>query len=444
MSLDALQSRRWSSPAVQEFIIIGNGVAGTHAALALRHHRSPEAARITLISDEAPYFFSRTALMYAFMDRLERRDLEPIERHVYDELKIERIQSRALDLDASAHTVTLANGRVLPFDRCLLATGARPRTIPFDRDRDIQDGLVHFVTLSDLDACERLAATSEQAVVVGGGLIGIELVECLLHHGLDVTFLVREPYFWPAALSPREGQLISRRIRDHGVRLIHDQELAGVDIDAAGRVSAVHTTANEALPAQLLGICVGVSPRVEWLESASTPPRISGGLVVDPSFSTSLPHVFGAGDCVCVHFDDGRPPFHEPIWYTARDQGRLAALSMLDEPVQYDPPVFYNSSKFFDVEYTTVGSVNDLPAGSSTLFRSATDRLVTQRIAFDSDRRVLGFSMLGSRWDHRVLIRWIHEQRSVDYVREHLASARFDVEFGGVDLTLFDELEEVL
>ena len=227
------------------YVVVGNGVAGASAALAIRARDA--GASVTLVSDEGDYFFSRTALMYAFMDRLPRRAMEPYERHTWREKGIGLVRGRVTDLDAGAHTLTLDDGRALPYDRLLIATGSRARRLAAPGITDDLAGLVHFVTLQDLDACERYTPTTKRAVVVGGGLIGIELVECLRFHGVAVTFLVREPWYWPAALSREEGDMAAREMRRHGVDVREGAALASVARDAAGRVSAVTTTTGETL-----------------------------------------------------------------------------------------------------------------------------------------------------------------------------------------------------
>ena len=421
------------------YVIVGNGVAGTRAALTIRQRHPPDRARITLISDESPYFFSRTALMYAYMDRLSRRDLEPYERQVYDRQHIDRVQGRVVDLNGTSRTLTLKDGRTLDYDRCLLAVGASPRMVDFGGLDQVNDGLVTFVSLQDLDDCERLTWSTDQAVVVGGGLIGVELAECLVHHGLDVTFLVREPYYWPAAFAEPEGQMISEHIRSHGVDLRHEEELTHIDVDDNGRVCAVETNQDERIDCQMLGMAIGVVPNINWLRDVTTPPAIGGALRVDRSFQTSLANVWGAGDCVEIELEKSHPPLHEPIWYAARLHGQLAARAMMGDDIHYEPPIFYNSSKFFDVEYTTVGDVQDVPEGAQSLFRRMPGKPISQRIVFDEQQRVFGFSMLGSRWDHTILTRWIEERRRLDFVRQHLHRAQFDVEFGRIDLDAMDE-----
>jgi hypothetical protein len=107
----------------------------------------------------------------------------------------------------------------------------------------------------------------------------------------------------------------------------------------------------------------------------------------------------------------------------------LAADAMLGDAVQYVPPIFYNSAKFFDIEYTTVGAVMNAPADSVSFFRRLPDADISVRVV-EHDGAVIGFNMLGSRWDHTILQRWIQERRPLNYVRSRLKEAQFDVEFG--------------
>ena len=148
--------------------------------------------------------------------------------------------------------------------------------------------------------------------------------------------------------------------------------------------------------------------------------------------------VWAAGDCANVTWADGsRRP--EQLWYTARDQGRVAARSMLGDEVAYRRGTWYNSAKFFDLEYTTAGWVPLClnPADNSPVDPGPEVRCWFQRVpgAPESQRivlrgeRVVGFNMLGSRWNHEVLLEWIHERRTLDWVLPRLGEAQFDEEF---------------
>ncbi|MGH9395910.1 MAG: NAD(P)/FAD-dependent oxidoreductase [Terriglobia bacterium] len=411
------------------YVIIGNGVAGTTAAMTLRQRESD--ATITMISGESDFFFSRTALMYAYMDRMERRDLEPFERKVYAKQNIQLIRDWVADLDAGTRTLRLKSGRTLNYDRLLLATGSLPNIIPWEGLGEARDGVVSFVTLDDLDQCERLTPSTEDAVVVGGGLIGVELVECLAFHKRKVTFLVRDPWYWPAALAEEEAAIVTAHIRRHGVDVRLDESVAQVLSSADGRVRAVRTQAGNEYACQMFGIAVGVHPAIEWLRQVKTPPLLRRGIAVQPDFTTSLENVWAAGDC--AEFERSGAPVVEQIWYTARKQGELAARSMLGDAISYEPALHYNSAMFFEIEYTTVGMVNDAPADAASFFCQIPGKDASVRIV-ERNQAVAGFNMLGSRWNHTVLERWIQERRTTDYVMDRLAEAQFDVEFGRVSL----------
>lgn len=407
------------------FVIVGNGVAGITAAFALR--KRDAGARITVISGESDYFFSRTALMYAFMDRMDLRDLEPFERRTYDDQRIERIRGWVIDLNAGARCLRLGDGREVRYDRLLLATGSVPNTAPWAGLAGVTAGVTQFVSLQDLEACERLAPSTRRAVVAGGGLIGVELVECLVHHGIEVDFLVREAWYWPMALAKEEGEIIAAHIRKHGVKLHLGHEIVEVQADAGGRVRGVRTNQEAAFACQILGVCIGVRPGVDWLRQVRTPPALGRGIAVSADFRTSLDGVWAAGDCAEFRKPDGSP-LVEQIWYSAKRQGELAARAMLGDAVDYQPPLFYNSAKLFDIEYTTVGA-----AGEGSFFHQVPGKESSIRIMY-TEGAVTGFNMLGSRWDHTWFERWIGERRSPAFVMEHLHLAQFDVEFGRLPL----------
>src|SRR6476646_9096482 len=122
------------------YVIIGNGVAGVTAAMSLRQ-RDRKAA-ITLIGGESDYFFSRTALMYAYMDRMTLRDLEPFERSVWDKQAIRRVRGWVRDINPAV--VTLESGESIPYDRLLLATGAQPNRPSWEGVDHASSGFVHF------------------------------------------------------------------------------------------------------------------------------------------------------------------------------------------------------------------------------------------------------------------------------------------------------------
>jgi NADPH-dependent 2,4-dienoyl-CoA reductase/sulfur reductase-like enzyme len=279
-----------------------------------------------------------------------------------------------------------------------------------------------------------------RAVVIGGGLIGVELAEILHDRGLHVSFVIRESWYFPLALDRRESTLVADHMREHGIDVRLGANALEIVREDDGRPRAVKIDAGEGpqeIPADLVASSIGVVPNTSFLEDSGLELSKGGAIEVDEHLATNLPDVWAAGDCANVTwFDGSRRP--EQLWYTARDQGRVAAASMLGDETDYSRGTWYNSAKFFDIEYTTAGWVPVILNWDNTpidpgpevkcWFQRTPGRCESQRIVCRGDR-VVGFNMLGSRWNHEPLLRWIHERRSLGYVLEHLHEAQFDEEF---------------
>jgi NADPH-dependent 2,4-dienoyl-CoA reductase/sulfur reductase-like enzyme len=417
---------------------------------------------ITIISEESDHFFSRTALMWVFSGQMSHRDIEPYERDIYDRLGFRRVRARATGIDTAARRITTAgDGDSIAYDRLLIASGSRPRSGPWPGS-DAR-GVGYFVTLQDLAWYERevhggasrgggppradahLGATAEDSPyrfrevaaehrgalarcpsVIGGGLIGIEAVEVAVAAGLRPRFFIREEWFWPIALDGRESQWISERMEKHGVEVHLEHEVQALEPDADGNVSAVRTDQGR-YETDCVVVAIGVVPNTAWLEGSDIELDQGGGIIVDESLNTSAHEVFAAGDCAAVRwFDGSRRP--EQLWYTARDQGRNAGRRLLGDSLQYARGTWYNSAKLMDIEYTTAGLVNWKLEREANWFHEERGKVNSTTRIVAQDDRVVGFNMLGRRWDHSVLTRWIEERRKLDWVLQHLNEAAFDTE----------------
>lgn len=414
------------------YVIVGNGVCGIEAALALRAREA--GARISVVSDEHEHFFSRPALMYVFCGQLRLQDTEPYDRGLYERMGFERVQGRVRSLEAAGRRLLFEDGRELGYDKLLLAVGSKARRAPWPGSDG--PGLHSFVTLRDLEGLDREARRGGRAVVIGGGLIGVEVAEILHQRGLRVAFVVRENWYFPLALDASESALVAEHMRGAGIDVRLGANADEILRDAGGRVRGVRLGSEE-LACDLVVCAIGVVPNTGFLASSGLALSQGGAIEVDDALRASQPGVWAAGDCANVTWADGsRRP--EQLWYTARDQGRVAARSMLGDEAAYRRGAWYNSAKFFDIEWTTAGWVpallswDNTPKGRGpgvrTWFQRVPGRFESQRIVV-KDGRVVGFNMLGSRWDHEPLLRFVNERRDLDYVLAHLHEAQFDEEF---------------
>ena len=405
-------------------LIIGNGVAGVTAA---RFIRKRSDHRISIVSDETDHFYARTALMYVYMGHLRYRDTKPYEDGFWARNRIDLVRGRVLEVNTSERFATLQSGDRLPYDTLLLATGSRPVRLAWPGE-DLP-GVQSLYGMPDLEQMERATAGTRRAVIVGGGLIGVEMAEMLHSRGIPVTFLVREASYMDHTLPPEESALVNREIREHGIDLRLGTELSTILPDATGRAGAVATTTAEEIACQFVGLTVGMRPNVAFLAGSSI--EMDRGVLVNEYFETSVPEVYAAGDC--AQFRDPSVA-HRPIeqlWYTARRHGETVGRTIAGDRTAYDRGIFFNSARFFSLEYQTYGDVPPIPpADQETLCWQHPRRRQLVRINYQrGSGRVVGFNLLGVRYRQSVCEQWIREGRLIEYVLEHLREANFDPEF---------------
>ncbi|MGK0344643.1 MAG: NAD(P)H-nitrite reductase large subunit, partial [Myxococcota bacterium] len=163
--------------------IIGNGIAGVTAARTLRK-RDPK-ARITMISAESEHHWSRPALMYIYMGHMRYQDTKPYQDHFWGKNRIDLVRGWVTQIDAEGKTLTLDGQRTVQWDKLLIATGSKPNMFGWPgQDLNRVSGMY---SLQDMDALEGWTRDIKHGVVVGGGLIGIELAEMLHSRGRHVT-----------------------------------------------------------------------------------------------------------------------------------------------------------------------------------------------------------------------------------------------------------------
>ena len=419
------------------YVVVGNSIAGIEAAIALRNRDAT--AKISVVSYEHDHPFARVSLMYIFCGQMRLQDTEFYDRDLYARMRFDRVRDLVVRVDPAAKSLSLRSGATLGYDRLLLAVGSTARRMPWAGAYDAPGGVHHFVTLPDLEGVNAVAKPGMSCAVVGGGLIGVESAEVLHLRGLKVHFLVREPWYFPVALDKAEADVVAEHVRHHGLDCRTGTPVDGFE-RRDGRI--VLKLPNEELPVDFVVGAIGVVPNTAFLAESGIALSQGGAIETKDNLeSTTAPDVFAAGDCANVTWPDGsRRP--EQIWYTSRDQGRAAARAMLGDELKYRRGTWYNSAKFFDIEYTTAGFIpfaakphKHQGVGApgeeghwQTWYQQVPGKAVTQRIVM-KDGRVVGFNGLGSRWDHQVFMRWIHERRSLDYVLAHMNEARFDEEF---------------
>ena len=435
-----------------KIVIIGNGIAGTNAA---RYIRKLSDNQIVMISEETLKPFSRTALMYVYMGHVRQKDIELYEDWFWEKNRIERIQARVTNIDTELKTLLLNNGKSVSYDKLIIATGSKSNKFGW-KGQDLKGvhGLYH---LQDMEAMERHSAGLKHAVIIGGGLIGIEMAEMFLSRNIPVTFLVREQSFWDNILPKEESAMINRHILEHHIDLRLETELDEIIGDENGAVKAIKTKSGEVVVCGFVGLTVGVSPNVppqssQREEVRSEPPpfgriEVGRGILVDEYLTTSNSAIYAIGDCAELRNPEaGRRPI-EAIWYTGRMMGQSVARTICGQPTKYIPRLWFNSAKFLDIEYQVYGEVlAKNPEGVESIYWEHPNGKKAIRITTSLNPsqggtlrggKVLGFNLMGIRYRHEVCEKWILEGATIEEVLQNLSLANFDPEF-------FDEYESEL
>ena len=429
------------SPA-PSLVIIGNGVTGITAARVARK-LLPD-LNITIISDESDLFFSRTALMYIYMGHMHEENTRPYSREFFSQNRLDLVRGVVSAVDPASRSVTLLDGRRLAYDFLLLALGSVSNKFGWPgQDLKRVQGLYSLQDLGVLE--ENTNPVPSRAVIVGGGLIGIELAEMLQTRGIPITFLVREASYMNHVFPTEESELINREIRRHpGVELRLGSELREIVADGEGAAAGVITGTGDRIECGLVGLTAGVSPN---LTLARTIPglKTGRGVHVNGRLETSLPRVFAAGDCAELVTEGAERGVVEQLWYTGRMQGEVAgrriaqvAASLCSPPrsvpaaAPYDRGIWFNSAKFFNLEWQTYGLVPKEPDPGRSFWWQEEDgsrgiRLVWE--ASGTDTRITGFNFMGCRFRQDVCQSWIREDTQVEKVVAQLAKANFDPEF---------------
>jgi NAD(P)H-nitrite reductase large subunit len=226
-------------------------------------------------------------------------------------------------------TVVTQTGREWPYDALLVAAGGRPNRLPVPGG-DLH-GVYNFQTLDDSKAINQRMLEARTAVTTGGSYIAYELTEAFRSRSLETTWVMRGPRFLRRILDAEGGCIVDAIAADHGVRVIHGEEIAEV-YGKDGVITHVETTGGRVLEADILGVGLGLTMNTEFLEGTGV--EIHGGVVTDAMLRTNVPGIFAAGD-IAVFYDTFLEAHSRMgTWDNSSSQGRLVARNMAgaDEP----------------------------------------------------------------------------------------------------------------
>jgi NAD(P)H-nitrite reductase large subunit len=337
----------------KKYVIIGNSYASVFAVETIRKH--DKEGHITVISRE-PYPVYARAAIHEYMDgiigdsQMYYRDKDFYERHM-----VTTILGRAVTgIEPKEHRVVLDNKQKIGFDRLLISTGGVPITPPIEGSKG--QGMFTFTTWDDAKVLRDWVKKQKEprAVVIGGGLIGLQCAEGLKHMGVDVTVVELADYVLVRALDQLTAQRVQKWLEEKGLKIITGNTVESVN-RVKGTVTGVKLKNGEKLKCNTVVLSIGVRPNTGITEGSGI--KLSRGILVDNSMQTNIEGIFAAGDVAEAEDFLRKRQDVIPIIPVATMQGKVAGSNMTGEKKTYPGGLPQNAFQFFGKNTVSIGNV---------------------------------------------------------------------------------------
>ena len=401
----------------KNYVIIGNGVAGTTAAETLRKH-DPNCS-IHLLTNELYPLYNRVSLP-RFLQGVIAEQKVMIRDFVWHEQRNIHLVTETLvaSVDTDERVVITTDGKHYPYDALLIASGgwANPLRVPGAADTR---HIYNFVTLDDTKTIIARMLESRTALAYGGSFISYELCDGFAMRKLNTVWMMRGPYWLRSALDPEGGEVVDAIAKKFGVEVIHGDEIASV-VPANGVPSYVKTKQGRQIQVDVIGVGLGITLNTQVLKG--TPVEIRSGVVVNEYLETNVPNVYAAGD-VAEFFDPTIDRHHTMgTWDNALAHGKIAAINMAGGREPYvDVPTY--TSPLFNVNIAVVGTAESNNPELETVARREPGEKGNEnyRKLFFRQNRLVGVLMIGSPKGRKKLVDLVKNQQLAETAAEREA-----------------------
>ena len=394
-------------------VVVGNGMAGQRLLSELvARGRSGGMCAIGAEPQEA---YNRILLSSVLAGDKSLADIALAGRPWYAANGIELISGDAVEaIDRSAKTVRTASGRVVSYDRLVLATGSRPIRLKLP-GIDL-DGVATFRDLADVTRMCTLSAGA-RAVVIGGGLLGLEAAAGLVRRGVSVSVVHLASDLMERQLDAPAASLLAEALAARGIKLHLGAQTQAI-LGTGGRVAGVRLVGGETIPADLVVLAVGIAPETALACAAGL--ACGRGLLVDDAMRTSDPDIFALGEC--VEHRGHVFGLVGPIW----EQARVLAETLCDRPASYEGSALATSLKVSGIDLFSAGTVREGPDAETLVF--ADPAIPAYRKLVLREGRLEGALLYGDIEDASWYAELIASARSVEALRDRLVFGRAHAE----------------
>jgi nitrite reductase (NADH) large subunit len=365
---------------MKKYLIVGNGVAGTTAAENIR--KNDPTGEITIVTEEKLPFYYRIRLPDFLCGEVDESGLVAKKKEWYQEKNITlRLSTKITGGSLKDKTLRSSNGEKIRFDRLILANGSTPN-VPAISGSD-KKGVFTLHYIQDAKDIISHAGCCKKAVLIGGGLLGLEAGNGLKKLGLEITVVEFFPRLLPRQLDGEGGHRLQNILEDRGFSFRLDAKTS--TIEGNDEVKGVTLENGEIIAADMVVISAGVNPKLDLAMQLGL--DCNRGIKVDKQMRTSHPDVYAAGDI--VEFA-GRT---YGIWPAAMEQGKIAGTNISGGDVTYEGTILSSILKVVGIDLASAGEIDNENRYDSKIVASET---IYKKVVIDNNK-VVGCIMLGDR-----------------------------------------------
>jgi NAD(P)H-dependent nitrite reductase small subunit len=405
--LQSRAQRRSRRFAKRRLVVVGNGMAGMRTVEEVIK-LAPQKYDIEIFGAEPHGNYNRVLLspLLAGEKKVDDIMLHPLDWY-REQGVILHCGDPAVAIDRARRHVTSQAGIEVTYDRLLLATGSRPVILPVP-GRNLP-GVVTFRDLQDVEAMLQAAREHRRAVVIGGGLLGLEAAHGLRRRGMQVTVVHLHTHLMERQLDRTAAELLKRSLEDQGLEF--KMGAATGAILGEERVDAVRFTDGSELPADLVVMAVGIKPNIELAQLASL--RCERGVLVDDTLLTYDPGIYAVGEC--VQHRNSTYGLVAPLW----EQARVCAAHLAEIGTARFPGALPSAQlKVTGIHLFSAGNFEETARSESLVFRDA-KRGIYKRLVLEDDK-VRGAVLYGDTTDGPWYLELMTEGRPVGPLRDKL------------------------
>ncbi|WP_248896845.1 NAD(P)/FAD-dependent oxidoreductase [Haloplanus halobius] len=402
----------------KSYVIIGDGIAGSSAAETLRDE-SPD-AEITVITDEGEALYNRILIKEFAKGKLPEMPVSIHEPSWYEDRDIDlRLNTLITDIDPDAHRLRTHEGDTIDYDNLLIATGGTPTQLPVDNSD--ADGIHHFWTFQDARAIREHAEEAETGIVVGAGLLGIDLAAICGEQDVDAHYLMRGDCWWRYALSTEGAEILHDAMRERGVEPVFQSGVDHFETDDGGHVTAAVDPNGDRYDGDFVGIAIGLTYNTEFLQGTGV--ERDGGIFVDEYMRTNVDDIYAAGDITRYYDTIIGERTQNGSWDSAKAQGTIAAKNMLEDESEAFRFVSSYSITHFDFPFLSFGHPT---LGDDECERKYSDT-EWRRLAF-KDGKIVGGVLIGDLSPQSAYKQLMEQERVVADQKDVLLEKSVDLD----------------